>query len=116
MAMDPRFFICGKCGKKPPDVTSFRYGDEILCSMCWPPEQPKREMKSSVEGTITDIFDDLGPSIQVSLLLKDGGVWTTEADAYPVTADELRKMIGRRIRLTTEMELLDEPAHESVGR
>lgn len=70
-------------------------------------------MKTVVEGTIKDVFEDLGPSVQVSLLLKSGGVWTTEADAYPVEPEDLRKLIGRRIRLTTEMELLDDPEHDS---
>lgn len=34
--LSERFTTCAKCGKKPPDVTSFTIGDEVLCSLCAP--------------------------------------------------------------------------------
>lgn len=61
-----------------------------------------------IEGTLVEIFSDDGSGVLVKLLLKDGTRWTADASAYPVSEEDLRGLIGRRIRLTTSMEFLDE--------
>ncbi len=67
-------------------------------------------MKTVLEGTIEKVFVDEKPSIQVRLVLMDARVWTGPVEAYPVPYEELKKMVGRQIRLTTQMEFLDEPS------
>jgi hypothetical protein len=47
MAMDPKFFICSKFGRKPPEVTHFSYGDGILCGICRPPVPEEPEMSDA---------------------------------------------------------------------
>lgn len=37
--MLPDWFVCSKCGKKPPEVREFHFGDEVVCSLCGPPKE-----------------------------------------------------------------------------
>lgn len=37
MAFDTSWFICSKCGKKPPEVLSFHLKDPVVCYVCEPP-------------------------------------------------------------------------------
>ena len=37
MAFDVSWMICSKCGKKPPEVTSFHLKDPVVCFVCEPP-------------------------------------------------------------------------------
>jgi hypothetical protein len=46
--MLPDWFVCSKCGKKPPEVREFHFGDEAVCSLCKPPKEKRKEpMKCS---------------------------------------------------------------------
>jgi len=36
MAMDPAWFVCSKCDKKPPEMTHFHYPPSgVLCDPCY---------------------------------------------------------------------------------
>ena len=40
--MSDKWFVCSKCGKKPPEVMDFHIGDQVVCFLCEPPSQPMK--------------------------------------------------------------------------
>jgi len=35
--LSEKWFVCSKCGKKPPEVRDFHVGDSVVCFFCQPP-------------------------------------------------------------------------------
>lgn len=52
MAMSEKYFTCSKCGKKPPEKTSFTYSESVLCDDCGPPKPNIWEVVFRPAGTV----------------------------------------------------------------
>ena len=50
--LSEKFTTCAQCGKKPPEVTSFTIGEQVLCPFCAP---PKEEAKPRITGMVKPV-------------------------------------------------------------
>ena len=67
-------------------------------------------MKKSfeIQGTITNIYEDIGPCCRVNILGPNGGVYDFDASDLPFDSKELRSAIGKKIWVKVEAEITEE--------
>lgn len=57
MAMSKVWFVCSKCGKRPPEVMDFHVGDQgVVCVLCEPPMPDKYKARKSMDKDTAELL------------------------------------------------------------